>query len=111
MNSPKTIHEQIASEFAKELAGGNFEKANSFLSDTATANLEQEYNDMIEYGDGPATLVEVMSQMEDWPAKTKDDIGWVYVALAGEGFSEAVTVIVSRVEGELKITTIEWGRP
>ena len=40
--------------------------------------------------------------MDDWPDKKSDDIGWVYVSISGATFGEAVTLIVTNVEGEPK---------
>lgn len=39
------------------------------------------------------------------------DVEWVYVALANDTYSEAVTVVVSQEESRLVIGSIEWGRP
>ena len=71
----------------------------------------KELGEMIEYGEGPVSHVEVMNEMTDWPDKKNNDVGWAYVALVGEGFSEAVAVVVSNIDCNLKITSIEWGRP
>jgi hypothetical protein len=49
--------------------------------------------------------------MEDWPNKEEDDIGWAYVALSGDSFSEAATVIMKLEDGRMVIRSIEWGRP
>ena len=46
-----------------------------------------------------------------WPTKLPGDIGYAYVGILGEDFVEAVTVIVSSVEGAILIRDIEWGRP
>lgn len=66
---------------------------------------------MIEYGDGPATFVQLMQTLEDWPAKKEGDAGWAYVAISGEGYSEAVVVVVCEEGGQFCIRDIEWGRP
>lgn len=64
------------------------------------------------YADGPATSVHLDPEfsMEEWPGKQLGDVGWVYVSIQGEGFVEAVTVIVSAVDVTLTIRNIEWGR-
>ncbi|HNC91251.1 MAG TPA: hypothetical protein PL000_20160 [Anaerolineales bacterium] len=49
--------------------------------------------------------------MEQWPDQRPNDVGWAYVAIDGEGFSEAVTVIVENERQTPAIRYIEWGRP
>jgi hypothetical protein len=55
--------------------------------------------------------MEVGHAMETWPDKQPADVGWVYVGIGGDVYSEAVTVIVTREDGRLKIRAVEWGRP
>lgn len=69
-------------------------------------SLEAEFMKMIGYGDGLVLYVEVMNEMISWPEKQEDDISWAYVALSGEGVSEAV--VVSTFNGSVKINDIEW---
>lgn len=111
MSPAETEHGKVALKFARALVTGDIEAANCLVSSAVKDDLEAEYNEMTEYGDGPVTFIEVMNEMENWPDKRESDIGWAYVALAGEGFSEAVAVVVSNVDGNNKITEIEWGRP
>ena len=46
-----------------------------------------------------------------WPARQPRDVGSAYVGILGEDFVEAVSVIVSDIDGGLFIREIEWGRP
>jgi hypothetical protein len=55
--------------------------------------------------------VEVIQETADWPTKAKEDVAWVYVALSGDGFSEAVNVLIAREDGHELIRSVEWGRP
>jgi hypothetical protein len=57
------------------------------------------------------TDVEVIQETADWPTKAKEDVAWVYVALSGDGFSEAVNVLIAREDGHELIRSVEWGRP
>ena len=111
MNPLETEHGRIALEFAKTLVSGDYSSAYSFVELKEKMNLENEFNEMIEYGEGPVNHIEVMNEMDSWPTKNENDIGWAYVAIAGEGFSEAVAVVISNINGATKITSIEWGRP
>jgi len=49
--------------------------------------------------------------MESWPGKEPHDVGWTYVSIGGDVYSEAVTVVVTLEEGELRVRTVEFGRP
>ena len=106
-----TVHGRIAADFADALSKEDFEKANSYVLESNAESLKKNYLEMIEYGDGPVTDIELMGVMEDWPAKQVQDLGWAYVSMCGAEFSEAVTVIVSDTVAGQKITNIEWGRP
>lgn len=66
---------------------------------------------MIVYADEELSQAEVITDMEAWPDKKEDDIGWAYVALSGDSFSEAVAVIVKQEDNRLVIRSLEWGRP
>lgn len=111
MTPDQTEHGKVALEFAKALVAGEYLLAKEMISLNEEVDLKAEYLDMIEYGDGPVTHVEVMNEMDAWPTKKPNDVGWAYVAIAGSNYSEAVAVVVSGIEGALKITEIEWGRP
>jgi hypothetical protein len=43
--------------------------------------------------------------------KEPSDVGWAYVSVGGDVYSEAVTVVVTLEEGELRVRTVEFGRP
>jgi|GEM_PF-5245992 len=49
--------------------------------------------------------------IEDWPDKMPDDVCSAYIGIQGADFSEAVTVTVTREQGNMFIRDIEWGRP
>ncbi len=107
---------KIALAFAEKIAAGDFGSAHRMLAAalgkrTSPAQLQAEYETMIEYGDGPPNFVGVMNILDEWPAKQKEDVGWAYVAITGDGYSEAVVVVVSREQELFVIREIEWGRP
>jgi hypothetical protein len=77
----------------------------------SVSDLREDYLRMIEYGDGPSDLCEVMIVDDGMPKKTSADRAWVYVAICGPGFSEAVAVAVVDDSGELKLRIEDWGRP
>jgi len=111
-----TPHTKVAVEFATALASGDYGRAHAFLSQplrsaTPVAELEAEYKEMVSYGSGAPTTVAAMTAMDEWPDKQPDDVEWVYVAIANDTYSEAVTVVVAHENGKLVIRSIEWGRP
>jgi hypothetical protein len=55
--------------------------------------------------------VEVGQVMEAWPAKQPSDVGWVYISIGGDVYSEALTVVVMLEGDTLKVRTVEFGRP
>jgi hypothetical protein len=55
--------------------------------------------------------VEVSHVMETWPSKQPSDVGWVYISIGGEVYSEAVSVIVMLEADTLKVRSVEFGRP
>jgi hypothetical protein len=108
-----------AREFAECLARWDFAAADAMLTGLAqprggAEDLRTAYLRMAQREDdgGEPDPVEVMV-METMPVNDADvdDLGWVYVAISGENFNEAVTVIVTRVAGQPCIRSLEWGRP
>lgn len=112
-------YEEVAVDFAKALVEGSWEKARGFLVPVLQAQwpaqrLAEAFKSMYEgYADGPARSVHFDPQfsMAAWPAKQSGDIGWTYVSIQGDEFTEAVTVVVASSESGLAIRDIEWGRP
>jgi hypothetical protein len=116
MEPRDTKHGKVAFEFATSIANGDFSTAHDFLTEKQKIEwkpeaLKEEYNEMIEYGESPIIHIEVMNEMTEWPAKQTNDIGWAYVAMNGEGYGEAIVVVVCNENNQPKIREIEWGRP
>ena len=55
--------------------------------------------------------IEVGHVMETWPAKKPSDVGWIYISIGGEVYSEALSVVVMLEADTLKVRTVEFGRP
>ena len=55
--------------------------------------------------------VEVGETMEDRPGRTPSEVGWAYVSVGGDVYSEAVTVVVTLEGDALRVRTVEFGRP
>ena len=111
--SPST---KLAVEFATAMAAGEEARAHALLSSTLRSTrtpekLEAQYNEMVAYGSGAPTTIAVMTTLDTWPDKQPADTQWVYVAMANDTYSEAVTVVVAEEQSRLVIRSIEWGRP
>ena len=114
--SEQNRYKKTAYDFANALAKENYTEAFNLLdsnieSQWSPEKLGASYKKMIEYGEGAATNIEVIEIMNDWPDRKENDIGWAYVAIEGSDYAEAVTVIVSKENGDYRIRDIEWGRP
>ena len=116
--STETIVRDVGLAFAQALVGGDLDVAHAMLSGALVdewqpARLGKALAEMIEYGDGPADHVEVIrvDSMAGWPAREPSDLGWAYVAICGDGFNEAVSVVVADEGGRAVIRDLEWGRP
>jgi len=106
----------LAVDFASALVESDFARAHTMLSAaergrSSADHLRRSYEGMIEYGGAPATDVELITTLDDWTDREVDDLGWAYVAICGDGYSEAVTVIVAQENRVPVIRAIEWGRP
>jgi hypothetical protein len=106
----------LADKFAHALTEGRFDDAQALLvgdqkKSSSAATLKKQYEEMIAYASGPSAHIEVMQTLDTWPEKQRGEVGWVYVAITGDDFSEAISVVVAQ-EGDLQgICQIEWGRP
>ena len=102
--------------FANALVAGEYNFAHNMLcaslrAELSPAELKEKFESMIAYGRSAPNSVEVLEAFNDWPDKEALDIGWAYVAINGDGFCEAVTVIVTQEETKPVIRDIDWGRP
>lgn len=109
---------QIAEAFGHAIVRRDFQSAHTLLTADAQerhseADLAAEVADMIEYADEPLTRAVVVEDvtMTDWPDKQIGDLAWVYVSLEGEGFGEAVTIVVTETASGPRIRELAWGRP
>ena len=114
--SDSLIHATFAEQFGQALVSSDFAAAHAMLTPTlaesmTAAMLEAQYREMVSYFESPASGVQVVNTLEEWPGKEPGDIGWAYAAIWGESGSEAVTVVVTARDGKPAIRSIEWGRP
>ena len=116
MKPRETEHGLLALAFARALVNQDFSTAHSMLSQNLKKELSQneiqtKFNSMIEYGEGLPDFIDIMNVLDDWPTKQSNDIGWAYCAISGDGYSEAVALVVTNENGRQVVREIEWGRP
>ena len=106
----------IALSFAKALCSRDYAGAYALTSSQYRAHVtEDEMSDAFErivpLDWGETEPVQVGETMTDWPDKREGDVGWAYVNISGDAYSEAVVVVVARDESGLAIRDVQWGRP
>ena len=109
-------YRKTALEFAKSLAAREYPKAYAMTSQRYQQNntvdqLRIGFETIVPIDWGTTDPIEVGQTMTNWPGKQPSDIGWAYVSIGGDVYSEAVTVVVTSEYGEAKIREVEFGRP
>jgi hypothetical protein len=109
----------VAVALASALVNGDWARAHALLVPELRTRLAPEalrekfYGMFRGYSDAEPRSVhfDEQFQMDDWPGKCADDVGWAYVGIEGDGFTEAISVIIVTINGKLLIREVEWGRP
>jgi len=118
MQSNVTAAVKIAEQFGNLIAKGNYWSAHALLTLEAQKihsphHFRWAIEEMVGHRPGVIQRVEVSDDfiLEVWPAKQDGDIVSVYVGLIGDGFVEAITVILVGEPGAIRIRKLEWGQP
>ena len=106
----------VAASFAQALDSGDGDAAHRLLtpegaSSLPPADLLSGYQDLADDMGGVSAIGTPMVVLEEWPGMAPGDRAMVYVPLEGDVYSEAINVTVAEVDGELLISSVEWGRP
>ncbi len=109
-------YRQTALEFARSLAARDYPKAYSMTAQayrkrTTASQLQTAFESIVPTDWDPVGPVEVGHTLEEWPGKQPADIGWVYLSIDGDVYSEAITVVVALENRDAKIREVEFGRP
>lgn len=109
---------EVAEHFGKLIAKSDYAAAHALLTKKAQKihspdGFKQIFEQMTAYAPGPIRQIEVMKDfvLDDWPDKKLGDVASVYVGLVGDSYVEAVTVILAKEAGTIRIRHLEWGRP
>lgn len=109
-------YRQIALQFAQSLVAREYLKAyemtaREYRQRATVEQLRSAFETIVPTDWGAIGPIEVGQTMATWPGKQPDDLGWAYVSIEGDVYSEAVIVIVTSEQGEPKIREVEFGRP
>lgn len=103
----------FAQQFVERLLDQDYAGAHQFLhpdlSKLVAKDLKRNFEQLFAGEAFPQSAM-VADSWQDWPEKRAGDIATCYVSIDSEN-AEAVTVIVTRVDGNFLIRAIEWGRP
>lgn len=111
-----TEFRKVALDFAKSLAAREYDKAYAMTSQgfrgrMTVDQMRAAFEAIVPSDWGPIGPIEVGSTMTTWPAKQTDDLGWAYVSIGGDIYSEGLIVVVTSENGRPKIRGVEFGRP
>jgi hypothetical protein len=109
-------YRQIALEFAESLAAREYPKAYAMTSQgyrqgNTVDQLRTGFEAIVPTDWGAIGPIELGQTMTSWPEKQPSDLGWAYVSIGGDVYSEAVVVVVTSEDGEGKIREVQFGRP
>jgi hypothetical protein len=109
-------YKRVALAFVEALATRDYDVAYALTSrdyrdSTSLKALQAAFETIVPVDWKAVGPIEVGETMEDWPGKEPSDVGWAYVSVGGDVYSEAIVVIVTLEEGELRVRTVEFGRP
>jgi hypothetical protein len=109
-------YKKVALGFTNALATRNYGAAyaltsNEYRDSTSVEAMQAAFEAIVPTDWKTIGPVEVGETMEDWPGRKPSDVGWAYVSVGGDAYSEAVTVVVTLEEDALRVRTVEFGRP
>jgi len=107
---------QLAIQFVRALNARDYERAyamtsNGYRDGVSLADLQASFEALVPLDWGETEPVEVGLTMQDWPGKKPGDVGWVFVSIYGDVYSEGVTAVVGLEGDALEVRDVEWGRP
>ena len=111
-----THMEEVALVFTQALADRDYKKAYSvtsreFQAQNSLEAMKTSFETIVPLDWGHVGPLEIGETLTDWPNKRSNDVGWVYVSIGGDVYSEAIVVIVSSQGDSLLINNVEYGRP
>jgi hypothetical protein len=111
-----TDYRRVALEFAQALAARDYARAHAMASAAyrkrvTVDQLRAAFEAIVPPDWGRIGPIEVGQTLASWPDKQPADLGWAYVSIGGDAYSEAVVVVVTAEGGAARIREVEFGRP
>jgi len=109
-------YQDVALAFTKALAARDYPAAYAltaleYQNGTSLQAMQAAFERVVPRDWKTVGPVQVGETMPDWPGKTSVDVGWVYLTIGGDTYSEGVTVTVARAVDGLRVRTAAFGRP
>ena len=109
---------EVAISFASALVRGDFSTAHALLTDELRSALpvdalQARFHEMYDWYETPPVGIHSGEDftMDDFAGRRPNDLGWAYISIHGDGWVEAVTVVVAAAPTDPRIREITWGRP
>jgi hypothetical protein len=96
---------------ARDYAGAHAMTSRAYRSAMSVDELKAAFEAIVPTDWGAIGPIETGETLGNWPGRQPSDLGWVYVSIGGDVYSEAVIVIVTLEDGQARIREVEFGRP
>ena len=73
--------------------------------------LKEEFEKIVPPDGGDTGPIEIGTIWDDWPDKQPSDLGWVYVSIGGDVYSEGLTLVLMSENGNARVREVQFGRP
>lgn len=110
-------YSNVALNFVQALMDRDYAKAygmtaRDYQGRTSLDAMRAEFEAIVppDWGVGPVEVGQT-NDMDGFPDRQPSDLGWVYVSIHGDVYSEAVTVIIAEENATLVVRDVEFGRP
>lgn len=108
--------EETALRFAASLADRNYHRAYLLASEELKAEMSVEqmihgFERVVPPDWEAFESVEIARTLNDWADRRLGDISWVEMRIPGPVYDEAVTFVVTYEDEQLRIRSLEFGRP
>jgi hypothetical protein len=108
--------EKFSLQFAEHMSNRKYAEAYEMTSSEyqTLIDLNQfktDFEKMIPLDWGKIAPIEIGDTLKNWPEKQSSDLIWIYISLGGDVYSEAVTIVISTENENLRISELKFGRP
>jgi hypothetical protein len=105
-----------AKEFTRALCAREYDRAYEmtsarFRQGSDRDKLKTDFEAIVPLDWGETDPLEVTQTLTSWPSKRASDVGWAYVGISGETYSEGLTIVIELENHALRVAEVEFGRP